>query len=71
VWGGGLIGWGAFQVYDGLVQHKVLGIHQIRYGVDLLPYDLVWNLAGAAGIAAGVVLLLLRRGAGAARRPAM
>src|SRR4051812_20211889 len=28
VWGGGLLGWGGFQVYDGLLQHKVLGIHQ-------------------------------------------
>lgn len=58
VWGGGLIGWGGFQVYDGLVQHKVLGLHQIRYHVDLLPYDLVWNLAGGIGILAGLLLLL-------------
>src|SRR5579885_1432209 len=34
VWAGGLLGWGGFQVYDGLFQHKVLGLHQIRYGVD-------------------------------------
>ena len=59
VWGGGLAGWGGFQLYDGLVQHKVLGLHQIRYGVDELPYDLVWNLAGAVGLLAG--MLLLRR----------
>ena len=58
VWGGGLVGWGGFQVYDGLLQRKLLGIHQIRYGVDLLPYDLVWNLAGLAGIVVGVVLLV-------------
>jgi uncharacterized membrane protein len=57
VWAGGLIGWGAFQVYDGLVQHKVLGLHQIRYGVDLVPYDLVWNLLGALAVLLGVGLL--------------
>ena len=28
------VGAGAFQLYDGLVQHKLLGLHQIRYGVD-------------------------------------
>ncbi len=43
VWAGVLVGWGGFQLYDGLIQHKVLGLHQIRYHVDLLPYDLVWN----------------------------
>ncbi|MGS2615511.1 DUF2243 domain-containing protein [Micromonospora sp. LZ34] len=51
-WGGFLLGAGAFQLFDGIVDHKVLRLHQIRYGVHLLPYDLVWN--GAA-----VVLLLL------------
>jgi uncharacterized membrane protein len=57
VWAGGLLGWGAFQVYDGLVQHKLLGLHQIRYGVDLLPYDLTWNVAGGIGVVAGLALL--------------
>ncbi len=57
VWAGGLIGWGGFQLYDGLFQHKVLGLHQIRYHVNLLPYDLVWNIAGGIGLVAGLLLL--------------
>ncbi|MDD7937934.1 DUF2243 domain-containing protein [Actinomycetospora lutea] len=57
VWAGGLLGWGVFQVYDGLFQHKVLGLHQIRYEVDLLPYDLAWNISGALGAVLGLVLL--------------
>lgn len=61
VWAGGLIGWGGFQVYDGLVQHKLLRLHQVRYGVDLLPYDLTWDLSGALGIVVGVGLLLAAR----------
>jgi uncharacterized membrane protein len=61
VWAGGFLGWGLFQIYDGLIQHKLLGLHQIRYHVDLLPYDLTWNIGGAVGILAGVVLLLPRR----------
>src|SRR3954467_8992378 len=34
-WGGLLFGAGLFQLYDGTVQHKLLGLHQIRYDVDL------------------------------------
>ena len=59
-WGGLLVGAGGFQLYDGTVQHKLLGLHQIRYHVDLLPYDLVWNLVAVALVVAGVVVL--RRG---------
>ena len=57
VWGGGLLAWGAFQLYDGLVQHKLLRLHQIRYHVDVLPYDVAWNVLGALAVVAGLVLL--------------
>jgi len=39
------------------VQHKLLGLHQIRYGVDLLGYDVAWNVAGGVGLVAGLLLL--------------
>lgn len=55
--GGALAGAGAFQLFDGLVNHKVLGVHQVRYGVDLLLYDVAWNAAGLALLAAGLVVL--------------
>lgn len=52
-WTGGVIaGVGFFQLFDGVVDHKVLRIHQIRYNVDLLPYDVVW-------IGSAVLLLLI------------
>ncbi|MRG60259.1 DUF2243 domain-containing protein [Agromyces sp. CFH 90414] len=57
-----LLGAGAFQLYDGTVQHKLMGIHQIRYVEDLLPYDLTWNLIAAALIVAGGILLVRTRG---------
>ncbi len=60
-WGGFLVGAGGFQLFDGLVDHKVLRVHQIRYGVDVLPYDLTWNGAGALLLVAGA--LLARRAA--------
>lgn len=34
-WGGLLLGAGGFQLYDGIVQHKLLGLHQIRYHVTI------------------------------------
>lgn len=62
-----LVGAGGFQLVDGLVDHKVLRVHQVRYGVDPLPYDLAWNGAGVLVLVAGVVLLRrARRGAGVA-----
>ncbi|MBX9245385.1 DUF2243 domain-containing protein [Actinotalea ferrariae] len=54
--GGALLGAGGFQLFDGLVDHKLLQLHQVRYGVDLLPYDLAWNAAGLVLLAAGAVV---------------
>ncbi len=49
---GFLLGLGGFQLFDGIVDHKILRLHQIREDTDnLLPYDLAWN--------AGAVLLLI------------
>ncbi|WP_144941211.1 DUF2243 domain-containing protein [Kocuria salsicia] len=65
-WAGAVVlGAGFFQLFDGVVDHKLLGIHQIRYGVDILPYDLVWN--GTAVILMLIGFLVLRRGARAYR----
>ncbi|MFF9485520.1 DUF2243 domain-containing protein [Streptomyces sp. NPDC014676] len=60
-WAGFFLGLSAFQLYDGIVDHKLLRLHQIRYGVDVTPYDWAWNLAG---------LLLLLIGVGLAVRAA-
>lgn len=57
-----LLGAGAFQLFDGVVNHKLLRLHQVRYDVDLPVYDLTW---------VGFGLLLLALGtlqAGRARR---
>ena len=65
-WAGLILGLGAFQLFDGIVDHKVLRIHQIRYDVDLLPYDLVWNVGGGLLLVIGTALALRahRRSAG-------
>jgi uncharacterized membrane protein len=59
--GGVALGAGAFQLSDGTIQHKLLGLHQIRYDVDLLPYDLTWNLLAVMMIIIGVVLTVRTR----------
>ena len=57
-WLGGIfLGGGVFQLYDGTIQHKLMGLHQIRYNVEILPYDLVWNITAAIMIIGGIVLL--------------
>src|SRR3954447_4147470 len=60
-WDGLLVGLGGFQLYDGIVQHKLLQLHQIRYGVDITPYDVVWNVLAVLLLAAGVVVLVRSR----------
>ncbi|GAA4693040.1 hypothetical protein GCM10023215_32780 [Pseudonocardia yuanmonensis] len=59
--GGALAGGGAFQLYDGLVQHKLLGLHQIRYVPDLLVYDVMWNVLAVVLLVVGLVLLVRTR----------
>ncbi|MEJ1154703.1 DUF2243 domain-containing protein [Microbacterium marmarense] len=62
-WAGFLVGLGLFQLWDGVIDHKVLRLHQIRYEVDLLPYDVAWNVAGSLLLLAGIAwtIVLARR----------
>ena len=60
-WGGLLVGAGGFQLYDGTVQHKLMRLHQIRYGVDVGPYDWAWNVLAVVLILAGAGLLARAR----------
>ena len=55
--GGILLGAGGFQLYDGTVQHKILRLHQIRYHVDIAPYDWAWNIIALLILAVAVWLL--------------
>lgn len=65
-WAGFFLGAGGFQIFDGIIDHKVLRLHQIRYGVDnLLAYDVAWNAAGVLLIVVGVLLARRSSGEGA------
>jgi uncharacterized membrane protein len=56
-WGAVLLGAGGFQTWDGVVDHKVLRVHQVRYGVDLTGYDLLWTGSGVLLALVGAALL--------------
>jgi uncharacterized membrane protein len=59
--GGVLAGWGTFNLVEGLVDHHLLGVHDVR---DDVADPLWWNLGflafGALLLAVGVVLLRRR-----------
>jgi uncharacterized membrane protein len=57
-WGALLVGAGGFQLYDGVVQHKLLRLHQIRYDVPITPYDVTWDAVALALVVGGLVLVL-------------
>ncbi len=59
--GAALIGWGAFNVYDVVVDHYVLGLHHTTHGPDAGAWDVVIAAWGVAFIVAG--WLLVRRSA--------
>ncbi|MFJ2259070.1 DUF2243 domain-containing protein [Streptomyces sp. NPDC087844] len=55
---GFFLGLGTFQLFDGIVDHKLLRLHQIRYGVDVTPYDWAWNISAVILLLTGAVLAL-------------
>ncbi|GAA2366735.1 DUF2243 domain-containing protein [Dactylosporangium salmoneum] len=60
LWGWVLVGWGLFNLVEGLVDHQILGIHHVRDGPARLWWDLGYLAPVALLVAAG---WLLRRGA--------
>lgn len=55
--GGLLLGGGGFNLYDGTIQHKLMRIHQIRYDVEIAPYDWIWNILSAIMLIAGIIII--------------
>lgn len=58
-WAGLFIGAGGFQLFDGIVNHKLLRLHQVRYLEELWIYDLAWN--GFSLVLLAIGFLLWRR----------
>ncbi len=61
LWGWILVGWGVFNLVEGVIDHHVLAIHHVRPGPQQLWWDLGFLASGAALVAGG--WLLQRRSA--------
>ncbi|MEU5576687.1 DUF2243 domain-containing protein [Streptomyces huasconensis] len=68
-WAGFFLGLGLFQLFDGIVDHKLLRLHQVRYGVDVTPYDWAWNAAGLVLLLVGAALTVRARRRASRDRP--
>ena len=54
--GGLLIGWGTFNLVEGIANHQLLGLHHVRPGPDELIYDIGFLVWGAAMVVVGLRL---------------
>jgi uncharacterized membrane protein len=54
--GGMLIGWGLFNLVEGLIDHHLLNLHHVRPGPDELIYDVGFLAWGAAMLVIGYLL---------------
>jgi uncharacterized membrane protein len=55
--GGLLVGWGSFNLAEGLVDHHLLGLHHVRPGPDELMYDAGFLIWGAVMLMSGATLI--------------
>ncbi|WP_067430681.1 DUF2243 domain-containing protein [Nocardioides jensenii] len=60
LWGWVLVGWGVFNLVEGIVDHHILGIHHVRSGDNQIWWDLGFLALGALLVIGG---WLLQRGA--------
>lgn len=60
LWGWILIGWGIFNIVEGVIDHHILAIHHVRPGPNQLAWDLGFLALGAALIGIGGLLQSVR-----------
>lgn len=57
-----LLGWGAFNLVEGMIAHQVLGIHHVmEYAANTLPADLAFLAFGAVLVLLGWRLIFSKR----------
>ncbi|MBX5443468.1 MAG: DUF2243 domain-containing protein [Solirubrobacteraceae bacterium] len=56
LWGWMLVGWGLFNLAEGILDHHILAIHHVRRGSGEIWWDLGFLLLGLALVAAGWAL---------------
>jgi len=65
--GGLLLGFGAFNLVEGTVDHHLLAVHHVRYGPGQTAYDVGFLLSGVVLMLAGGLLYRAGRRAAASR----
>jgi uncharacterized membrane protein len=65
-----LVGWGLFNLVEGLVNHHLLGLHHVREGSSETAWDLAFLVFGLALVVVGGVLARQRERVAAAIRSA-
>ncbi len=55
--GGLLLGWGVFNLVEGLVDHHILQVHHVRPGPNQLLWDIGFLLWGVVMVVGGTVLM--------------
>jgi uncharacterized membrane protein len=53
LWGWMLVGWGLFNLVEGLTDHEILGIHHVRPGDHQLAWDIGFLVFGAVLVLIG------------------
>ncbi len=61
LWGWVLVGWGTFDLVEGVVDHHLLRVHHVRAGPDQLWWDLGFLALGAVLVGGGRLLQRGRR----------
>ncbi len=56
-WGSVLLGWGLFNVVEGVIDHDILGVHHVYQNGNHFLWDLVFLLVGLAFCGAGMLLV--------------
>ena len=56
LWGWVLVGWGLFNLVEGILDHHLLGIHHVRSGPQQVWWDVGFLAMGAALVAGGYLL---------------
>ncbi|GGP94460.1 putative membrane protein [Actinomadura coerulea] len=56
LWGWILVGWGLFNVVEGIIDHQILGIHHVHGGPHQIWWDVGFLLLGVVLVAAGYLV---------------
>lgn len=60
--GSALAGWGAFNLFEGLIDHQILQLHHVYESGDHFLWDTAFLISGVLLVSVGGILIRARRG---------